>query len=121
MGKAQTIIDKRGRAIEVAVLDPPVGAVIKPNWERRYVKVPWDWVKQLRKAKLPSTFHVAHVILYEHWIKGGRPFPLSNQKVHWISRRTKWRALAELEALGLIAIKRHRRKSPWITCLRTKS
>jgi hypothetical protein len=112
---------RRGRAIEVEVLDPPGGTVVKPKWEQRFVKRPWDWVKQLRTAKLPSTSAVADVLLYEHWIKGGRPFPLSNKKVPWMNRRMKWRALAELEALGLITVERHPRRSPWITCLTAKT
>jgi hypothetical protein len=112
---------RRGRAIEVEVLDPPGGSVVKPKWERRYVRVPWGWVKPLQKTERGATVNVALVILYEHWLAGEKPFPLSNRKVPWITRRTKWRALAELEAWGLIEVQRHARRSPWITCLKTKS
>jgi hypothetical protein len=116
---SRTIIDKRGRAIEIETLDRP--GVLRPKWERRHVQVPWFWVEQLRKVRLPSTHDVANVILYEYWRRGRRAFPLSNKKVSWTSRRTKWRALAELEALGLIAIERKPRQSPWITCYHVKT
>jgi hypothetical protein len=120
MSRFKTVIDKRGKAIRVEVLNPPAGTIVKPKWERRYVQVPWDWVKQLRKAKRLSTVHLAHEILYEHWLHGGRAFPLSNKKVSWLSRRTKWNGLTELEALDLVTIKRKPRRSPWITCHQAK-
>jgi hypothetical protein len=29
-----------------------------------------------------------------------------------LSRRSKWRAIAELESLGLVRVKRHQRRAP---------
>jgi hypothetical protein len=55
-------------------------------------------------------------VLYGHWKGRGEPFTLSNGMVDMegVTRWGKWRALAELEQLGLITIERRRRKSPLI-------
>jgi hypothetical protein len=91
--------------------------VAKPNpkkWRRQFVRVPWSWVERLQKAKRVSTYRLALVLVYEHWRTGERPIALSNVFAHaeGLSRRSKWRALAELESLGLIQVKRHRRRAP---------
>jgi hypothetical protein len=120
MSKTRTIM-RNGRAIEVEVHDPPAGSVLKPKWQKRYVQVPWRWVEKLRSAKQPSTINLAIALLYEHWIRGGRVIALSNKKAGWMSSRSKWRALAELEALDLIAVERKRGRSPRITCQGVKT
>jgi hypothetical protein len=87
----------------------------KPKrWRRHFVRVPWPWVERLQKAKRVSTYRLALVLIYEQWRTGGRPVALSNVLAHaeGLSRRSKWRAIAELENLGLIQVKRHRRRAP---------
>jgi hypothetical protein len=82
-----------------------------------FVKVPWTWVERLVKARYTATYRVALHVLYRHWKGSGKPFTLSNGMVamEGVERRAKWRALRELEQLGLITIERRKRKSPRIT------
>jgi hypothetical protein len=91
---------------------PPKTATKK--WRRQFVRVPWSWVERLQEAKRISTYRLALVLVYEHWRTGGRPITLSNVFTHaeGLSRRSKWRAIAELESLGLVQVKRHKRRAP---------
>jgi hypothetical protein len=86
------------------------------KWRRHYVRVPWVWVEQLRLVKRTSTWHLAHVLLYEHWRTGGKPIALSNvaTREEGLSRYSKWRALKELASLGLITIEMKAGRSPRI-------
>jgi hypothetical protein len=84
---------------------------------RHFVKVPWSWVERLTRARYIATYRVALHILYEHWRAGGRPLSLANGAIEGIARGTKWRALRELEYLGLVSIERRKRKAPRVTAL----
>ena len=95
-------------------------AVVPRKIQRRrehFVKVPWSWVERLAKARYTATYRVALHILYRRWKSSGKPFTLSNGMVamEGVSRWQKWRALRELEQLGLITIERRKRKTPRIT------
>jgi hypothetical protein len=80
----------------------------------RFVMVPWAWIERLARARYIATYRVAHHVLYRHWEGGGEPFTLSNGAMEGVERRAKWRALRELEQLGLITIERRKRKTPRI-------
>jgi hypothetical protein len=84
-----------------------------------FVKMPWIWVERLTRARYISTYRVALHILYQHWKENGESFTLANGilRLEGVERRAKWRALCELERLGLIAIERRKRKTPRITIL----
>jgi hypothetical protein len=84
------------------------------KWRRFYVQVPWPWVERLQSARRVSTWRLALLLLYESWRSGGQPIVLSNSLAvaEGVSRRSKWRALEELETLGLIQVQRRRRQSP---------
>jgi hypothetical protein len=89
------------------------------KWQRRFVKVPWAWIVKLRATSRVQTYHLAHLVLYEHWRTRGQDIVLSNAALEGerISRWSKWRALGELEQLGLIQIERCHRKAPRIRVL----
>jgi hypothetical protein len=90
----------------------------KPKkWQRHYVNVPWQWVERLRESKRISTYRLALVLLYEHWRTGGRTIVLSNvfTFTEGLPARSKWRAIAELESLGLIQVERKRSQAPRVT------
>jgi hypothetical protein len=84
------------------------------RWRRQYVQFPWTWVERLQAARRISTYRLALVLVYEHWRTGGRPIVLSNMlaKAEGLSPRSKWNALAELEALGLVQVERRPSRSP---------
>ena len=84
------------------------------RWQRQFVRVPWAWVERLRAARRVGTYRLALVLIYESWRQGGRAIALSNVFAFaaGLPARSKWRALAELESLGLIQVKRQRRRAP---------
>jgi hypothetical protein len=92
----------------------PLQATATKKWRRRFVRMPWSWVERLQKVKRVSTYRLALVLVYEDWRSGGKPITLSNVFTHaeGLSRRSKWRAIADLESLGLIQVKRHQRRAP---------
>lgn len=86
----------------------------RKKWRRQYVQFPWAWIDRLQTAKRVSTYRLALLLVYEHWRTKGRPIALSNVMAlaEGLSRRSKWRALSELEALGLIAVGRRQGRAP---------
>jgi hypothetical protein len=86
----------------------------RKKWRRHYVRFPWAWIERMGSVRSGSTFRLALLLVYEHWRTGGRPIELSNiaSKGEGLSRWSKWRALADLEALGLIRVERRPKQSP---------
>ena len=104
---------------QIAIGDEALGVrIITPEKVKKrrehFVRVPWKWVEQLEDARYIATYRVALHVLYQHWKNRGA-FTLSNSAIKGVSRHAKWRALAELELLGLISIERRPRRSPRIT------
>jgi|SRR5262249_41924429 len=95
-----------------------LAVVSQPIRKRRqhFIKVPWGWVERLAAARYIATYRLAHHVLYRHWKGNGQPFTLSNGMVaiEGVSRWQKWRALDELEQLGLVTVERRKRRSPRI-------
>jgi len=90
----------------------------RKKWQRHFVNVPWEWVRRPQGTKhAGSVYPLAHLLLYEDWHAGGRPIVLSNALAAEVglSRPSKWRALNELEELGLVQVKRQARKAPRVT------
>jgi hypothetical protein len=83
---------------------------------RHFIRVPFDWLERLGGAG-GQVYALALHLLYLHWRAGGAQFKLPTKMLEFdgISRRTKWRALVELEGRGLISIERRRRKSPLVS------
>ena len=81
--------------------------------------VPIAWIERLKGARYVATYRLAFHILYQHWRSDGRPVLVSNatSKALGVPKATKWRALRELEGLGLITVERRRRKSPRVTAI----
>jgi hypothetical protein len=98
-----------------------VAAEAQPNKARRqqqaFTIVPDVWKQRLLKAKYLATYRLALHILGRNFETHGKPFSLLNVTLEGVSRWQKWRALLELEELGLIIIERRQRKAPWITAL----
>ena len=84
---------------------------------QQFVKVPWTWIERLIAARQIATYRVALFVLHQSWKARGEPFTLSNGAVNGVSRWQKWRALRELEQLGLITVERRERKSPRIAVI----
>ena len=84
-----------------------------------FVKVPLWWIEQATRAtKSPQAF-VCIWLLHLAWKAGNMTFPLPNGRLtkRRADRRAKRRALANLEAAGLITVKREDGKTPVVTLL----
>lgn len=86
-------------------------------WRRDHTQVPRAWELRLLGATRISTYKLALELLYADWRAKGGPILVTSRvaKAVKLSPRSKWRALAELERLGLIEITRGPRKSPRVT------
>jgi nitrate reductase alpha subunit len=89
----------------------------RKKWRRHYTQFPWAWAEQMKSVRRGSTYRLALLLLYEDWRTGGRSIVLSNAGLEQegLTRKTKWRALLELEQLGLVKVERRLRKSPRVT------
>jgi len=89
----------------------------------RFVIVPASWADRLRAARHTGAAKLALHLLYQYWKNGGRPIPLTNTFATsaGLSRRSKWRALGELERLKLVEVERRRRRSPLVSLLGTRA
>ena len=86
----------------------------QPKRQRQqFVMVPWWWVERLKAARHVATYRVALYVLYRHW-KTGKPVPVSN-KALGLSPRSKWRAIRELERMGLVCVQTHPARAPVVT------
>ena len=88
----------------------------KPKKRRQhFVRVPWMWMEKLIGCR-GQTLRIAFVVLYLDWKSKGRPVKLANKlpQMVGVSRRAKWRALTDLENLGLISVERRAKKSPMV-------
>jgi hypothetical protein len=96
---------------------PYVPAKVRKRREQ-FVQVPMWWYERLtgNPTATGSIILVAIYLAPLQWKHYGKPFKLPNGMLKYdgISRYTKWRALNELERLGLITVERRRRRSPII-------
>ena len=85
---------------------------------KHFIMLPFTWLERLSGAS-GQVYRLAILLLYRDWKSNGMPIKLGNGmlQIDGISRRTKWRALVELERRGLIAIERRCGKSPIIRLL----
>jgi hypothetical protein len=81
--------------------------------KEHFTMVPWTWIERLNGAT-GQTYRVALFLLYQHWKGKCEPIKLPNGmlKIDGVSRQSKWRALADLERRGLIAVERRPSRSP---------
>lgn len=109
-----------GRRIAVETLDTGV----KPSKVRSreadlFVKVPLQWAVAANKATKTPKALVWVLLHHMAWRTRSSTFCFPNGilKRHGIRREAKRRALAELEAAGLIAVKRWHGRAPIVTMI----
>jgi len=106
--------------IETLRLSPDQLRTVTPKkiLKRRghFIGVPFNWLERLNGAS-GKTYSLALHLLYRHWKAKGRPFAVANGmlQIDGISPTSKLRALAELEARGLVSVERRPLKSPIVT------
>jgi hypothetical protein len=84
-----------------------------------FIMMPEGWFEQLTDNAPRSTIVLALHLLRLNWKARGRPFKLANGALteKGVARRSKWRALRDLERRGLIQVQNGPRRSPTITVL----
>jgi hypothetical protein len=81
----------------------------------QFIMMPFSWFDRLKGAS-GQTYRVALSLLYLAWKAEGGPVKLANGMlaIDGVSPASKWRALADLENLGLVAVERRPGKSPLV-------
>jgi hypothetical protein len=90
------------------------------SYRAEFIAVPILWGDRLlNEARGAATFKLALHLLSRDYVEHRKTYRLANVALAeiGITPRQKWRALAELEKLGLIRIIRRTRKSPMVTLL----
>jgi hypothetical protein len=87
---------------------------------RDFVIVPMAWKDRLAGAVHVATLKLALHLLYQDWKTEGAAIKIPNIAFAnaGISRWAKWRALGELERLGLVVVERRKRRSPLVRVVR---
>jgi hypothetical protein len=87
---------------------------------QNFTMVPHSWRDRLAEGATSAyTYQLALDLLYRDWKTDGRPIRLANEGLPNITRWGKYRALAELERLRLVAVDRRDKKSPIVKILRS--
>jgi hypothetical protein len=93
----------------------------RPKVPRRhgFTAFPDTWEYRLRGAKHKATYALALYILRRDWETNGEPVKVTNvaMKERGVDRWRKQEGLDELEALGLVRVRRRLRKYPTVTLL----
>jgi hypothetical protein len=84
---------------------------------QQFVMVPCTWIERLAKTPSANVYRVALHLLHQHWKNNCQPFLLANGMlvIDGVTRFAKYRALDELEQLGLISVEKRTKRSPKIT------
>src|SRR5260221_10619224 len=91
-----------GESIEVGTL----ARKRRPRPTGQFVQVPLEWMHRLASARRKASYTVALHLLFRVFKERRQTIKLANGvlEIYGVSRGQKWRALKELEALGLIEI-----------------
>jgi hypothetical protein len=91
----------------------------KQHPSKGFTIVPDNWEIKLRGCTHKATYPVAVFLLRQHWKTKDRPIKVPNTALadRGVDRYAKWRALQELEELGLIRVERRSNKSPIVIVL----
>jgi hypothetical protein len=113
---------KENLALPPELVPPVIARPVPPLISRKrghFIMVPMEWFKALEASRSGRTYQVALRLLYLRWRDGG-PVKLGNRalKSLGVSRQSKWRALAQLQRLGLVRIECRSNKSPLVHLLR---
>ena len=99
------------------------GKSAAPKAKRReqFTLVPDVWKERLAEGTANcGTYKLALALLHRDWKNDGRPVRLANKglEADGLNRKQKYRALTDLERLGLVTVERRFRKSPTVKVLR---
>jgi hypothetical protein len=113
--------DKQLRLMATGHCGPRLGAKTPPRRRQVHIRVPYSWEFRLRDAERKGVVYpVALYILRRDWETDRAPIKITTVAMErlGVSRQSKWRALDELERLGLIQVQRQYGKNPVVTIRR---
>jgi hypothetical protein len=119
-GREYAFSPSAGRYIEVVPAPDSATKRRAKNWQSEFIMVPLHWAEKLATSRSANAYRLAYYLLDEHRRTRGKPIQVSNVgalRGAAIGRYAKWRALRELEALGLIRIEQRHGKSPAATLI----
>jgi hypothetical protein len=110
---------RNGRKIAVETIEVKGLRPVKRRWTRAFALMPLKETASMFRAMSQPKAMVATVLRYQAWKAKGRSFALSNALLakYGVHRNSKYRAIAELEAAGLIQVERRGKRAPIITLL----
>jgi hypothetical protein len=102
----------------IAIINAAHRPVFEPDKirrkKRKFVQVPGEWIERLQGAP-GRTYELALHLLWLNWRYNGGEIRLSNKSLNGrVHRRTKSRALMDLERRGLISVSHRERRAPTI-------
>lgn len=114
------VVIRQGRSIEVATVETGAQqSKVRRREADLFVKLPLQWAVAANKAtRTPKA--LAWVLLHHiAWQTNSMTFPLPNGtfKRYGVRREAKRRTLMQLEAAGLIAVKRRYNRAPIVTLI----
>ena len=110
---------RNGRKIAVETIEVKGLSLPKRRHMKAFAMMPLAEAASMFEAMRQPRAMVATVLCYQAWRARGKPFALANKLLakYGVHRNTKYRALAELEAAGLIRVERWGKRALRITML----
>jgi hypothetical protein len=115
-------IIRDGRRIEVETLNAGVTISNTRRLDHKaFAMVPLEWGAKAAKATNTTKAMVWIMLLHASWEANNVSFSFSNSRLKraGVTRYTKYRALKELQAGGLITVEPNRGKAPTVTILKS--
>ena len=91
----------------------------KPKSKEAFAKITASQFEKLMRIESSASVKIFIVLAYQSFKHWDKPFQLSTDNLakNGFSRTTQWRALTQLEKVGLISVERRHRGPPIITVL----
>jgi len=98
---------------------PPNSKSKRPKTKEAFAKITASQCKKLVHVESGASVKIFIVLAYHSFKHWDKPFQLSTDNLakNGFSRTTQWRALTQLEKVGLISVERRHRGPPIITVL----
>jgi hypothetical protein len=112
-------VTRHGRRIAVETLNPDPPTKIRRRREDAFVQVPLAVATRAAAAMKSPKMMIWLYLLYRAWQTKSTTVTVSTDALiaYGVNRRTKSRALRQLEVAGLITIKRASRRTPVVTLI----
>jgi hypothetical protein len=98
---------------------PKTGGGKMPRSKEPFIRITVSQAQRLQMLKPPPYITILQVILFESFRHHGHPFLLPADALvgSGFSRWAQWRAIVQLEKVGLISVDRSNLKQPKVTVL----